>query len=42
MPPSDAPGEGLLGRLAVGVDADIVILDRDRRVRLTMVGGRVR
>jgi len=40
--PARAVGEKLLGRIAVGACADLVVLDRDLRVRLTMVGGRVR
>lgn len=40
--PADALGEGRLGRLEAGAAADIVVLDRDGRPRLTMVGGAVR
>jgi N-acetylglucosamine-6-phosphate deacetylase len=34
--------ERRLGRIGVGACADLVVLDKDLRVRLTMVGGRVR
>ena len=40
--PARVLGEKLLGRIAVGACADLVVLDSDLRVRLTMVGGRVR
>ena len=36
------PGEKLLGRIGEGACADLVVLDREHRVRLTMVAGRVR
>jgi N-acetylglucosamine-6-phosphate deacetylase len=40
--PARVLGERRLGRVRVGACADIVILDRDLRVRLTMVGGVVK
>ena len=40
--PARALGEKLLGVIKPGGCADLVVLDRDARVRLTMVGGRVR
>ena len=40
--PARVLGEKLLGRIAVGACADLVVLDAQLRVRLTMVGGRVR
>jgi N-acetylglucosamine-6-phosphate deacetylase len=40
--PADLLGEPRLGRLEVGAAADIVILDRERRPRLTLVAGEVR
>jgi N-acetylglucosamine-6-phosphate deacetylase len=40
--PADVLGETGLGRIEVGAAADLVILDRDRRPRLTMVAGAVR
>lgn len=39
--PAAVLGESRLGRLRPGAFADLVILDRDLRVRLTMVGGRI-
>jgi N-acetylglucosamine-6-phosphate deacetylase len=39
--PATVLGEAKLGRLQPGCHADIVILDREQRVRLTMVAGRV-
>jgi N-acetylglucosamine-6-phosphate deacetylase len=35
-------GESRLGRIGLGACADLVVLDEDLHVRLTMVGGRVR
>jgi len=40
--PARVLGDRRLGRIEVGACADLVVLDRDLRVRLTMVGGRVR
>jgi N-acetylglucosamine-6-phosphate deacetylase len=40
--PAEVLGEARLGRLEVGAAADIVVLDRERRPRLTMVAGQVR
>jgi len=40
--PARVLGERSLGRILVGACADLVVLDRDRRVRLTMVGGEVK
>jgi N-acetylglucosamine-6-phosphate deacetylase len=40
--PARVLGEKELGRIAEGACADLVVLDREQRVRLTMVGGRVR
>ena len=40
--PARVLGEKLLGRIAQGACADLVVLDSEQRVRLTMVGGRVR
>ncbi len=40
--PARVLGENLLGVIEPGACADLVVLDRDARVRLTMVGGRVR
>ncbi|MDQ6721951.1 MAG: N-acetylglucosamine-6-phosphate deacetylase [Candidatus Dormibacteraeota bacterium] len=40
--PARVLGERSLGRIRVGACADLVVLDRDRRVRLTMVGGEVK
>ena len=40
--PARVLGDRRLGRIGVGACADLVILDGDLRVRLTMVGGRVR
>jgi N-acetylglucosamine-6-phosphate deacetylase len=39
--PAAVLGDGRLGRLRAGAHADLVILDKEMRVRLTMVGGRV-
>jgi N-acetylglucosamine-6-phosphate deacetylase len=39
--PADAVGRPDLGRLAVGRAADVVVLDRDLRVRQTWVAGRL-
>jgi N-acetylglucosamine-6-phosphate deacetylase len=39
--PAAVLGDGRLGRLRAGGHADLVILDKEMRVRLTMVGGRV-
>jgi N-acetylglucosamine-6-phosphate deacetylase len=40
--PARVLGERGLGRIRVGGCADLVVLDADLRVRLTMVGGNVR
>ena len=40
--PARVLGEKLLGRIGEGACADLVVLDREHRVRLTMVAGRVR
>jgi N-acetylglucosamine-6-phosphate deacetylase len=40
--PARVLGEKLLGAVEAGACADLVVLDREARVRLTMVGGRVR
>ncbi|HET7465386.1 MAG TPA: N-acetylglucosamine-6-phosphate deacetylase [Candidatus Dormibacteraeota bacterium] len=40
--PARVLGEKQLGRIAEGACADLVVLDREQRVRLTMVNGRVR
>ena len=40
--PARVLGEKLLGRIGPGACADLVVLDSEHRVRLTMVGGRVR
>jgi N-acetylglucosamine-6-phosphate deacetylase len=40
--PARVLGERGLGRIHVGGCADLVVLDGDLRVRLTMVGGKVR
>ncbi|TMD14458.1 MAG: N-acetylglucosamine-6-phosphate deacetylase [Chloroflexi bacterium] len=40
--PAEVLGERRLGRLEAGAAADLVLLDRDRRPRLTLVGGEVR
>jgi N-acetylglucosamine-6-phosphate deacetylase len=40
--PARVLGEQRLGRIAVGTCADLVVLDAGMRVRLTMVGGKVR
>ncbi len=40
--PARVLGDRRLGRIEVGACADLVVLDLDLRVRLTMVGGRVR
>jgi N-acetylglucosamine-6-phosphate deacetylase len=40
--PARVLGERRLGRIVVGACADIVLLDSDLRVSLTMVGGKVR
>jgi N-acetylglucosamine-6-phosphate deacetylase len=40
--PARVLGEKLLGRIGAGACADLVVLDRQHRVRLTMVAGRVR
>ena len=40
--PARVLGERLLGHIGLGACADLVVLDKDLRVRLTMVGGRVR
>jgi N-acetylglucosamine-6-phosphate deacetylase len=40
--PARVLGEKLLGRIGKGACADLVVLDREHRVRLTMVAGRVR
>ncbi|HEV2218231.1 MAG TPA: N-acetylglucosamine-6-phosphate deacetylase [Candidatus Dormibacteraeota bacterium] len=40
--PARVLGEKLLGRIGVGACADLVLLDHEQRVRLTMVAGRVR
>jgi N-acetylglucosamine-6-phosphate deacetylase len=40
--PASVLGEQRLGRIAVGACADLVVLDAGMRVRLTMVGGKVR
>jgi len=40
--PARVLGERRLGRLLPGAEADLVLLDRDLRVRLTMVGGCVK
>ncbi|HEY9289087.1 MAG TPA: N-acetylglucosamine-6-phosphate deacetylase [Candidatus Dormibacteraeota bacterium] len=39
--PADVLGEPQLGRLRPGARADIIILDQELRVRLTIIGGRV-
>jgi N-acetylglucosamine-6-phosphate deacetylase len=39
--PAEVLGEMRLGRLRPGAMADIIILDRDLNVRLTMIGGRI-
>ncbi len=40
--PAQVLGDRRLGHIEVDACADLVVLDRDLRVRLTMVGGRVR
>jgi N-acetylglucosamine-6-phosphate deacetylase len=40
--PARVLGESRLGRIGLGACADLVVLDEDLHVRLTMVGGRVR
>lgn len=40
--PARVLGERSLGRIRVGACADLVVLDRDLRVRMTMVGGEVK
>ena len=40
--PARVLGERALGRIRVGASADLVVLDRELQVRLTMVGGQVR
>ena len=40
--PARVLGDRRLGQIGVGACADLVVLDRDLHVRLTMVGGRVR
>jgi N-acetylglucosamine-6-phosphate deacetylase len=39
--PATVLGEAHLGRLCPGAHADVIILDRELRVRLTMIAGRV-
>ena len=39
--PAALIGWGTKGTIAPGMDADLVVLDRDLRVRHTIVGGRV-
>ena len=39
--PARVLGEGGLGRIQAGACADLVVLDRELRVRLTMVGGKI-
>jgi N-acetylglucosamine-6-phosphate deacetylase len=41
LTPARALGEPRLGRLRAGMPADLVVLDSQLRVRVTMVGGRV-
>jgi N-acetylglucosamine-6-phosphate deacetylase len=40
--PARVLGERRLGRIRVGASADMVVLDGDLHVRLTMVGGKVK
>jgi N-acetylglucosamine-6-phosphate deacetylase len=40
--PARVLGERQLGRITPGACADLVVIDREMKVRLTMVGGRVR
>jgi N-acetylglucosamine-6-phosphate deacetylase len=39
--PAAVLGEPRLGRLCAGAHADLIILDAQMRVRLTMVAGRI-
>jgi len=41
LTPARALGERRVGRIAAGLPADLVVLDPDLRVRLTLVGGQV-
>jgi N-acetylglucosamine-6-phosphate deacetylase len=40
--PARVLGERSLGRISVGAYADLVVLDSDLRVRMTMVNGEVK
>jgi N-acetylglucosamine-6-phosphate deacetylase len=40
--PARVLGERSLGRIRAGAYGDLVVLDRDQHVRLTMVNGQVR